>query len=264
MAKIAKSMPLPLRLSSLKNLPFVGPLIYAAYLRAYCREGELLTIKSGRLSDRRWVRIMRTFNLAYANGDHETPVQEATCSTLENGHIFYDVGANAGFFTLLGSVLVGPTGKVFSYEPHPKTAKALLAQMRANDASNVVVRTMALSDRKGTARLADDTDSDMANLTDDSRRRAISVGVSTLDDEARLNGTPDVIKIDVEGAELAVLAGGMKTLASRRPILLVELHSSDLARRVDALLSSLQYELTEIGSERFIMATPSRPSQATS
>ena len=54
---------------------------------------------------------------AYALGRNERPVQEALATYLQPGDVFYDVGANVGFFTIVGAKLVGTAGRVYAFEP---------------------------------------------------------------------------------------------------------------------------------------------------
>ena len=68
---------------------------------------------------------------------------------------------------------------------------------------------------------------------------------------------PNVVKIDVEGEEVDVLNGGMNTLSSAAPVLLVEVHSDELARQTHNLLAELGYTISTIGSDRFLLARPS-------
>src|SRR5215813_2618674 len=61
----------------------------------------------------------------YAPGTNELPVQEVLAKWLSPGGVFYDVGANAGFFSLIASRLVGERGRVVAFEPSPAVAASL-------------------------------------------------------------------------------------------------------------------------------------------
>jgi FkbM family methyltransferase len=160
--------------------------------------------------------------------------------------VFYDVGANAGFFSLVGASLVGPGGKVVAFEPHPETARQLSEQVKINGAHQIDVVVAAVSDRVGKAEFSDDTSSVMAALTDvrpDRQGRfKIWVNLTTIDRELQSRPAPDVIKIDVEGAELDVLRGASRLLREKRPMLLVELHSPEIAAAYARLMTELGYE----------------------
>src|SRR5216684_7222763 len=149
-----------------KKIPVVGALLHHFYLKAFYDEGKVLYIKDGLLAGKAWIRFMRTTVDQYVTGEHEMPVQQALAKYLRPGMVFYDVGANGGFFSLLGASLVGPRGRVVAFEPHPTTAEQLREQMRINEIDNVDVVVTAVSDKCGTAELSNDTSSDMLSLVD--------------------------------------------------------------------------------------------------
>src|SRR5262249_20805847 len=106
----------------LKRTRFIGPRLYNIYLRLFHDEGRVLTIRDGYLKGKHWIRFMRTHYDDYITGDYEQQVQDALAAHLRPGMVFYDIGANGGFFTLLGASLVGDRGRVVAYEPHPIVA----------------------------------------------------------------------------------------------------------------------------------------------
>jgi FkbM family methyltransferase len=249
-----------------KQIPILGPLLYHSYLKIFFGEGKPAKIRGGLLAGKTWLRFMRTTVDNYIAGTHEMPVQDALAKYLRPGMVFYDVGANGGFFSLLGSYLVGPAGRVVAYEPHPITAAQLKKQIRANDMTNVDVVVAAVSDTPGMAKLSDDTSSDTLSLVDAERaRRTITVVTTTLDRETKVRPAPDILKIDVEGAEIEVLRGGREFIFSSRPILLVEIHSAEIATKYDDLMSELGYETLDLSGnkisakssgERFVVSRP--------
>src|SRR5688572_25684309 len=96
------------------------PLLSQA-LRWYARrhpEGSVVTIKSGEAAGFKWKRHHRYVN-GYWLGQYELPLQQALKRELKPGDTFFDVGANAGFFTLIAARLVGPTGKCVAFDPAP-------------------------------------------------------------------------------------------------------------------------------------------------
>ncbi|GEM_PF-2002153 len=149
--------------------------------------------------------------------------------TLRPGMTFFDCGANLGFFTLLASRLVGPTGKVVAFEPTPTTYARLAAHVEGNNISNVDARPVALGAVPGRASV-------VAVRPEAHTMNAVGVpagdapvlaecDVVTIDD-VLAGGTPvpDVMKVDVEGADLALLQGAEQLLRGPRcPVLVVEL-----------------------------------------
>ena len=110
------------------SIPLIGP-----SLRKIARrypEGSVTTIKHGYLAGYRWRRSHRYVS-AYWLGIYELPIQECLVRKLKPGNVFYDIGANAGFFSLLGSNCVGPEGRVFAFEPLPENIRSIRAQTGA-------------------------------------------------------------------------------------------------------------------------------------
>lgn len=166
-------------------------------------------------------------------GTLEPPVQEALRRLLAPGATFYDVGANVGFFTLLGARLVGPGGRVVAFEPLPAGARAVARNARLNGFAHVQVREQAVGGRGGRARLLVVGERSWSHLDSTGRhadvRDELEVDVVALDE--LVGGgelpAPDVIKLDVEGAELDALAGMRATLERARPALVCELHDTN-------------------------------------
>ena len=175
-------------------------------------------------------------------GELELPVQEALRRSLPAGGVLWDVGANVGFFSLLGARLVGPAGHVISWEPVTEIA-ALIEEAAVRSGLEVEVRAEAVAARAGREQLlvgADESWSHLASRGHAADTHAVEVPVTTLDavlaDGAR---APDVVKLDVEGSEGDVLRGARGLLAQRGPTLVIELH--DTAAEVCDLLDAEGY-----------------------
>jgi FkbM family methyltransferase len=231
-----------------KRVRFVGPLLYNVYLRLFHAEGQVLILSGTYLKGKRWIRFTRTHWDDYVTGNYEIPVQKALAAHLRPGMVFYDVGANSGFFTLLGACLVGDRGRVVAYEPHSIVAAHLRKQMRANNVSHYVdVVTAAVCDQNGTAFFTDGDASVMNTLVNATvANRKITVKTVTLDEDCKVRPKPGLIKIDVEGAELQVLRGAINLIRAFRPILLVELHCNKLATQYDAMIEELGYRTEDL------------------
>jgi FkbM family methyltransferase len=173
-------------------------------------------------------------------GTYEPDKQSAILRFAKAGMTFYDVGAHAGFYTLMFSRLAGDAGRVYAFEPLPSNVAALLEHLRLNSISNAWVIDAAAGDRTGMAGFTFDRVGTMNSLTSDSEPR-LRVATLRLDDA----GLPpaDLIKIDVEGTELAVLKGAERALAARHPILFVALDGLETRRECLTFLSGLGYDL---------------------
>lgn len=187
------------------------------------------------------LRLRRGFSLRLDLGD---PVQrrlfffgdyderreaDLISRVLEPGEIFWDVGANLGYFTLLAAARLNHTGQVAAFEPSPRTFAVLRANVALNPFANIRLVNLAATDREGEALLytAPGSADGRANLfragadqTESERVRTV-----TLDGWREHQGlpVPDIIKLDVEGAELAALIGARQTLSQGEPLLLVEM-----------------------------------------
>jgi FkbM family methyltransferase len=183
-------------------------------------------------------------------GTLEPPVQEALRRLLAPGDVFYDVGANVGFFTLLGARLVGPGGRVVAFEPVPWCARAVGHNIELNGFEHARIRTEAVGDADGSARLLVVGEASWSHLESTGRhadvRDEIDVTVVSLDSlvESGAIPPPDVVKIDTEGAELQAIEGARATIARHRPAIVCELHDTNEA--FVALMDELGYDTTNL------------------
>jgi len=158
---------------------------------------------------------------SYILGTAEPEVQRFLQEHLAPGDVFYDLGANVGYFTLVGASLVGPTGAVRSYEPMAPNVAALNRNIELNKLTNVTVVAAAVSDSAGEAAFsAGPTDQDGRLGAGDLRVRTVSI------DEELAAGAPapSLIKLDVEGAEESAVVGMARCIVDHKPILLCELN----------------------------------------
>lgn len=187
----------------------------------------------------------------YWLGTHEEHIQHVLRERLHAGAVVYDIGAHAGFFSLLCSRLVGERGRVVAFEPRVGNAARLRANVAANAANNVEVREAAVSDRAGEASFLMHASSLEGFLSDDSTDGATTtVRTETIDAlvEAGLP-VPQLLKIDVEGGEGAVIRGAARTIAMHEPELLIEIHSDIAGSEVAAALPC-RYAFRDAGSGR--------------
>ena len=205
--------------------------------------------------------------LRYLTGDAEPEVQEALAELIEPGQTVYDVGANIGFFTILCSRLVGPHGKVYAFEPIPENLVTLRHNIALNKLTNVVVVEQALSASTGTAEMFVSPWSAFHSLNVDGASKRenhgpdggqITVETVTLDEFVKGDGVsaPDLIKLDVEGAELLVVEGMRETLRSVQPLLLVEVH--DTNREYGEFVDSIDYLVRVIDGDTRTLADAGR------
>lgn len=157
-------------------------------------------------------------------GVHDLAVGETIWRLLQRGDLALDVGANLGQMTSIMALRAGPAGRVLSFEPHPEVFRRLMDNVAlfgrsSSHASLAVIESssLALGEAPGTAFL-ETTDCFVSNrgtarLT--WRTTPIPVNVTTLDAVLQ-ERTAALVKIDVEGGELQVLAGGANALRQGR------------------------------------------------
>ena len=188
---------------------------------------------------------------------HDLPLQQALQRVLRPGDRFVDIGANIGMLTLLARALVGSRGSVWACEPNPQLAQRIAKMLTHNELHDVAVLPVALSDQTGSAMLrVFDAHPGWGSLADSGpagavETRAFSVALQR-GDEA-LVGVPSgplVLKVDVEGHELAVLRGLRQTLRDRRPILFVEVIDAHL-RRAGSSAAQVRAEIEQHGYRSF-------------
>lgn len=205
--------------------------------------GAAVPVVQGPLRGVRW--IVGASSHGCWMGCYEFSKQRLFAGTVRPGQVVYDIGANVGFYTLLASVLVGPTGRVLAFEPLPRNVDYLRTHMRLNHCDNVAVVMAAVSDTTGTARFDGSGDSSMAHLATEG---ALAVETVTLDQMVFTRGEPppQVLKIDVEGAEVAVLQGGRQTIETYGPTIFLALHGPELQHQCFAWLRARGYQVTPI------------------
>lgn len=198
----------------------------------------MVEVRGGRLRGMRML-VDLACEKYYWLGAHEVPVQAWLAANVRPGFTVYDVGAHAGFFSLLCARLAGPAGRVVAFEPRAENAERLRASARANGFEHITVDQRAVSDRPGDAAFALMSSTLEGRLASPGDTAGARVPTTTIDAcvDAGMP-PPDVIKVDVEGAEGAVIRGAARTIAARRPLLLLEVHSVEAGREVAAALAA--------------------------
>ena len=187
--------------------------------------GQSLTI-AGRPGD----PYFDHFNL----GDHTNDfLLYVAKSFIRPDAVVFDVGANIGVTSAIFS-LAAPQGRTFAFEPSPSIYPYLLKTIEANRMGRCLPRQLALGARPGQLQFFDNpTSASASHLVIENTTlggATTSVKVSTIDDVVANDGVKrlDLVKIDVEGLELDVLAGAKKTLSALEPDVFLEFNSFTL------------------------------------
>lgn len=153
------------------------------------------------------------------------------------GDTVFDVGANLGVFSICAAIQAGPKGKVIAIEPDPVTSSIIQKTKKINPGilDNLLVISAGISSRQGFSDL---------NIPERARacshlaeagggagielmgaiRSKIRVPLTTLDAVAAEHGQPDVLKVDVDGAEHLVIEGSRRMFSGKKPRVLIEVH----------------------------------------
>ena len=235
----------PQAITSIGRIPGLGRA--ARWYAGQYRENSVVTIQHGQAAGLRWRRHHRYVH-GYWIGHYELPIQEALRRELKPGDTFFDIGANAGFFTLIGSRLVGASGRCIAFEPSRENCQSIQEQIDLNSLTACSVVSEAISDRVGSSFFSfDEPGSPTARIGPSSRgEQQVPVKVTTLDGACVRFGRPDFIKMDIEGGEARALKCASHTLLHLRPGWLIELHGLEAEREVKLLLLEARYAFFDL------------------
>jgi len=184
----------------------------------------------------------------YILGNYEDPaVINVFNSWLKPDSVFYDLGANIGFYSLLASRLISE-GKIYAFEPSPQSRAVFEKQMQLNGErmkdNCITLLPYAVSDTEKETEFtknASDGNTYLANspvfLEARHKIKVKTVSIDGLIEQGYAK--PTVLKIDVEGAELDVLKGAEATIRSCRPKILLATHDWHQPGIKDACISFL-------------------------
>jgi FkbM family methyltransferase len=209
---------------------------------------------------------------SFVYGTWEPEVLRTVTATVKPGMTVMDIGAHIGYYTLLFAKCVGTNGHVVAFEPLPANFELLKRNIRLNELPYVQAISQAVFSRNEeiTLTVPDDLphsgDASVYPGRGTKQFRVPAITLDTFCDSAGLR--PDILKMDVEGAEYDVLIGARKTIVRYRPALLIELHHFDgnlAAHSVPDLLAGWGYRIQWIERSEMtshILATSASPESA--
>lgn len=162
--------------------------------------------------------------LIYYQGCTEPETGRFLDRFLRPGMTFIDIGAHIGEYTLQASLRVGPSGAVHAFEPQPDTFEILGKNVEFNRLANVTIQSLAMAESDGFVEFSVCAEPTLSSIrptgsgdTGRGVKQTITVPKSQLDTYCTQTGcAPDLIKVDVEGAELNVLQGARNLLSKAR------------------------------------------------
>lgn len=189
-----------------------------------------------------WNRQLSPLFFSRYAGGYETTVARSLASLLPDDGVFLDIGSNWGYFPLLLASRESFRGRILAFEPVPSTYADLVAVIgQAGLGAWVETRQAAVGDDDGEIAMRVPRHSGLARV--DAGGRGARAPMVRLDSLAL--GRVDVVKVDVEGHELAVFEGARETLLRHRPAIVFEngVGASDRWLPPLAFLESLGYRL---------------------
>jgi FkbM family methyltransferase len=241
----------PASIRSLRNVPVLGAVIhYLSHRIIGANERICVRVEAGPARGILLELNPRT-GQAYLRGEPELATPKALAEFLRPGMVFYDLGANIGFFSLMAARLVGSTGRVISFEPDAQIAARLRRNIELNGFSNIaVVEAGVWSASEEVCFVSSDPTSPEGGTGRFVAGKDQTVGARThciaLDDFVQSSPPPDAIKCDVEGAEIEALRGAKKLLQTRHPWIVCEIHSEENDRVVREFLGCMGYDVESL------------------
>jgi FkbM family methyltransferase len=201
------------------QFPVLRPLINKAAQRVISGEG---VIQRG---EGEGLRFDATHcNPGYLTGTSDPEEQSLLVDVLSEGDVFYDLGANAGFYAVIAAREVGPQGHVYAFEPTPELADRIRYNGRLNEFKHLTVVEAAVCNRNGSIEFGSEGFDVQNSIQRAEGENAIEVRAVTLDAWAEKQRPPDVLMMDIEGAELDALRGAKDLIRKHRPFMLIEVH----------------------------------------
>lgn len=215
-------------------------------------EGKVYDIVRGPMAGMRW-RRRNCLPFWYHLGIYEPETSRFLATHLRPGDTFWDLGANAGYHTLMAARAVGPAGRVVAVEPDPGTCEILREQLQLNGMENCTIVQAAIADRTDRALLVRRASDPRGNALreidnpaiDNKEGDVVEVPSLTMDELAARHPAPRLIKMDIEGAEVLALPGGRKLLTGpgRPARLLVAVHGDEARDFCQRFLRESGYDL---------------------
>jgi FkbM family methyltransferase len=244
----------------LRRVPLLGSLVHWASGKLVPRDALAWVQVQGGPAKGLWLHLNPRTGGNYLQGTGEPEVQAALQQHLRPRMIFYDIGANIGFYSLLAARLVGAEGHVVAFEADPEVAQRLREHVERNHFSTISVEQKAVWSETGAVFFARtdpklSPDRGLGHVVDSSAPGTTQLQAISLDDYLQTAAPPDVLKCDVEGAEVEVFNGAKRLLKENRPILLCEMHSEENLRTLLKKFASLGYNCESL-DQNHILALP--------
>jgi FkbM family methyltransferase len=219
-------------------------------------KGTVIRIIGGPIKGWRWIK--GSHNDSVWMGVYERSQSKNFFNLAGGCDVFFDLGAHAGYYSLLYKA-ANPNGKVFSFEPFEANYNFFERHMKLNGVKNVVVFNKAVSNVQGVLRFLETKSSVAGKLAETGNISVDVIKLSEWISTGRLP-TPNLLKIDIEGAESKVLKDLYQVLAASHPTIFLSTHGQNVHEECLQLLRELNYRLVpldhvEIEKAREVLVT---------
>ncbi|MHA1491431.1 MAG: FkbM family methyltransferase [Promethearchaeota archaeon] len=169
------------------------------------------------------------------------------------GMTILDIGTNKGYFTLLSAKKMKDEGEILSFEPHPENYYWIKKSISANGYKSIKLFQIALFNKNGEMRLFEGSKSGHHSLVRNKDLGSITIPTKKLDDilaDQKISRV-DLIKIDVEGAEIQVLEGANNLLTQQSPKLLIDIHEID-RKKIFRILEKFGFKIFDYSNNGLV------------
>jgi len=216
---------------------YQGGGLYKKIKRLLKYKGKYLEYALAKLGINRKFSFLSYFGILNM-GLREIKTVEFFVKNIKSGDVFYDIGANQGFFSLLIKEAFGDEVEVHSFEPVEQYFQIIQLRFKNNlNKNNIYLNQLALSDHIGDLKLKVPIKISLnttASILDDFAKRyfnkykEIKVKCTTLDDYCTTHKYPTFMKIDIDGSESFVINGATGTLSKYGPVICMEIMDGDM------------------------------------
>lgn len=205
-------------------------------------KNKAVSVLSGPLKGRKW--IVGSHNHSAWLGTYETNQTLIFANKCKGLKVFWDLGAHAGYYSLLFKT-VNEDSSVFAFEPIANNVSYFQRHLDLNYINNVVLFEKAVSNEEGVLKFARGN-SVGGKLSDKGDMTVAVVKLSKLLEEQTIE-FPDIIKMDIEGAEFKVLQDLKPHLLSKKkPIIFLSTHGKNVQEQCLKLMETLGYKITPL------------------
>lgn len=202
----------------------------------------VLPILTGTLRGKKFIK--GSHNISINLGTYERKQSDLFINFCKNSKVFWDLGAHVGYYTLLYHA-VNPEGKTYAFEPSDVNAQLFQRHMKLNNIQHYQLMEAAVSDKEGMLSFKRTRTTVAGKLSDDGDVKVSVVRLSKLVESKSIE-LPDLVKMDIEGAELQVLRDMQSYFAQHKPTLFVSTHGKDVHTGCVSLLREMGYKLKPI------------------